>query len=144
MNITIAPTHVLSGEVKAPPSKALTHRALFGGLLSNGSTIIHNPLYCDDTEATAAAVASLGAKFERGQESWRVLSTGRPIAPQRTIECGESGVTLRFTIPIASLAGKEVWLKGSETLMRRPIQALIESMRQLGIEISLEGNASSS
>ena len=139
MNITIAPTQALSGQVRAPPSKALTHRSLFGGLLSNGSTIIHNPLSCDDTKATATAVASLGAKLEMGQESWVVESTGRLTAPEGMIECGESGVTLRFTIPISSLVGKDVWLKGSEALMRRPIQPLIESMKQLGTEISFRG-----
>jgi 3-phosphoshikimate 1-carboxyvinyltransferase len=139
LNVTIAPTTALSGEVRAPPSKALTHRALFGGLLSNGSTIIHNPLSCDDTKATAAAVAALGAKLERGQESWRVWSTGRLTAPQGMIECGESGVTLRFTIPISSLVGKDIWLKGSETLMGRPIEPLIESMKQLGADIRFRG-----
>ena len=139
MNITISPTRTLSGNVKAPPSKALTHRSLFGGLLSNGSTIIHNPLSCDDTEATAAAVASLGAELERGQKSWVVESTGRLAAPNGMIECGESGVTLRFTIPISSLLRKDVWLKGSETLMRRPIQPLIETMKQLGTEIRVSG-----
>jgi 3-phosphoshikimate 1-carboxyvinyltransferase len=55
------------------------------------------------------------------------------------IECGQSGVTLRFTIPISSLVGKDVWLKGSETLMQRPIQPLIESMKQLGTEIGFRG-----
>ena len=139
MNVTIGPTPALSGEVRAPPSKAQTHRALFGGLLSNGTTIIHNPLSCDDTEATAAAVTSLGANLERSLEGWRVRSTGHLSAPQGKIECGESGVTLRFTIPIASLVGTDVWLKGSETLMRRPIQPLIESMKQLSAEISVRG-----
>ena len=139
MNVTIAPTPALSGTVRAPPSKALTHRALFGGLLSNGSTTIHNPLSCDDTNATASAVVSLGAKLERKQEIWVVESTGRVSAPQEMIECGESGVTLRFTIPISSLVGKDVSLRGTETLMRRPIQPLIECMKQLGAEISFRG-----
>ena len=139
MNVTIVPTAAISGEVRAPPSKALTHRALFGGLLSNGTTVIRGPLSCDDTEATAAAVAALGAKLERSQESWRVWSTGRLAAPQGMIDCRESGVTLRFTIPISSLVGKDVWLKGSETLMGRPIEPLVESMKQLGAEISFRG-----
>ena len=98
-----------------------------------------HPLSCDDTKATAAAVAALGAKLERGQESWRVWSTGRLTAPQGMIECGESGVTLRFTIPISSLVGKDIWLKGSETLMGRPIEPLIESMKQLGADIRFRG-----
>ena len=139
MNVTINPTSALSGAVRAPPSKALTHRALFGGLLSNGSTTIYNPLACDDTNTTANAVASLGAKLERKQEVWVIDGTGHVSAPQEMIECGESGVTLRFTIPISSLVGKDVWLRGSETLMRRPIQPLIDCMKQLGTEIAYRG-----
>jgi len=139
LNVTINPTAALSGAVRAPPSKALTHRALFGGLLSNGSTTIHNPLSCDDTNATASAVVSLGANLDRKQEIWVVESTGRVSAPQEMIDCGESGVTLRFTIPISSLVGKDVSLRGTETLMRRPIQPLIECMKQLGTEITSKG-----
>ena len=139
MNVTINPTSALSGAVRAPPSKAMTHRALFGGLLSNGSTTIHNPLSCDDTNATASAVSSLGAKLKWKQGICVVEGTGRVSAPQEVIDCGESGVTLRFTIPVSSLVGKDVWLRGSETLMRRPIQPLIECMKRLGTEISFRG-----
>ncbi|MGA2791068.1 MAG: 3-phosphoshikimate 1-carboxyvinyltransferase, partial [Candidatus Bathyarchaeia archaeon] len=58
MNVTITPKSVLIGEISAPPSKAHTHRALFAGLLSRGVTKVINPLSCDDTEATAAAISS--------------------------------------------------------------------------------------
>jgi len=60
----------------------------------------------------------------------------RPEAPIRAIECGESGVTLRFTIPIASLTGLEVQLNCKETLTRRPLQPLVEAMMELGVEVS--------
>ncbi len=139
MNVTIKPTPSLSGAIRAPPSKALTHRALFGGLLSTGLTTIHNPLSCDDTNATAGAIVSLGAKLERRQEVWIVEGGGRVNAPQQTIECGESGVTLRFTIPVSLLAGNDLYLRGSKTLMRRPLQPLIECVKQLGAKITSRG-----
>ncbi len=140
MNVLINPTQSVSGKVKAPPSKAQTHRALFAGLLSRGTTTIHNPLSCDDTKASANVVSSLGGKLRLGDEGWNVESDGVPHPPSGRIDCGESGVTLRFTIPIASLAEAEVRLSGSPGLMRRPLQPLIEAMKQIGVMIYAEGN----
>jgi 3-phosphoshikimate 1-carboxyvinyltransferase len=136
LNVTITPKRTLLGEITAPPSKAHTHRALFAGLLSQGVTEIENPLSCDDTEATAAAISSLGARLERGVKTWSVRSKGYPTTPAKEIHCGESGVTLRFTIPIASLTGAEITLTGRENLMRRPIQPLAEAMDQLGVKVA--------
>ena len=62
-----------------------------------------------------------------------------PHPPSGRIECGESGVTLRFTIPIVSLVGVDVNLSGSPGLMRRPLQPLIEAMKQLGVGIHHAG-----
>jgi len=140
LNVSITPTRTISGEVKAPPSKARTHRALFAGLLSSGRTVVHNPLSCNDTKATANAVSSLGARLEFGMERWSVEGNGVPCPPRDGIECGQSGVTLRFTIPIASLVGSEVRLKGSEGLMHRPLGPLIEAMGQLGVEVGVVGD----
>jgi len=136
LNLTIAPTRVLSGEVTAPPSKAYTHRALFAGLLSNGVTRIENPLSCDDTESTLAAISGLGANLERRANGWTVRSNGHPTTAKREIHCGESVVTLRFTIPIASLTGEEIIFTGRENLIRRPIEPLVEAMGQLGVKVA--------
>ena len=139
MKVVVTPTHSLSGKVAAPPSKAQTHRALFAGLLSKGTTTIHNPLLSDDTKATARAVSSLGATLHFNQKTWRVDSDGKLHAPSGRIDCGESGVTLRFTIPIAALLREDVRFGGTPGLMRRPLQPLIEAMKQLGITILVDG-----
>jgi len=136
LNVTIIPRRVLSGEVIAPPSKAYTHRALFAGLLSHGITEIENPLSSDDTETTAAAISALGASLERRTNVWTIRSNGHPTTVKKEIHCGESGVTLRFTIPIASLTGEEIMFKGSEGLIRRPIEPLAEAMVQLGVNVA--------
>ncbi len=137
MNVTITPGHLLHGEITAPPSKAHTHRALFAGLLSEGVTEIENPLSCDDTQATAKAVSALGARVEQDLGSWRLQGNGRPAAPECEIQCGESGVTLRFTVPIAALTGSRVTFRGREGLMRRPLEPLAEAMNQLGVRVAV-------
>jgi len=139
LNVLIEPTKSVSGKVRAPPSKAHTHRALFAGLLSRGTTVIHNPLSCDDTKASLNAVSSLGAKLHFEKETWKIESDGILHKPSEKIKCGESGVTLRFTIPIVSLVGADVNLTGSIVLMQRPLQPLIEAMKQLGVSINVTG-----
>jgi 3-phosphoshikimate 1-carboxyvinyltransferase len=139
LNVTVTPKSVLIGEVWAPPSKAHTHRALFAGLLSPGVTKITNPLSCDDTEATTTAISSLGAKLERGSNAWVIQSNGRPKALRKEIQCGESGVTLRFSIPIASLTGEKIRFTGLEGLMERPIEPLAGAMKQLGVDVEASG-----
>jgi 3-phosphoshikimate 1-carboxyvinyltransferase len=138
LKVTVHPSGRLKGAITAPPSKAQTHRALVAGFLSKGVTKITNPLVCDDTNATAAAIMALGAAVAREGASWAVESDGRPSAPKNDIQCGESGVTLRFMIPIVSLTGSTATLRASRSLMRRPNEPLVQAMYQLGISVSTD------
>src|SRR5208337_4069586 len=124
MRVTISPRDQLAGVISSPSSKAQTHRALFAGLLTNGTTTVRNPLASDDTEATTRAIVAAGAKVVKDSDTWTITSIGRPIAPEDVIDCGESGVTMRFTIPILSLTGSRATLRGQESLLRRPIEPL--------------------
>lgn len=139
MNVTVVPCRSLSGETTAPPSKASTHRALIAGLLSNGITELANPLSCDDTNATANAVSALGAQLNIETDRWTIHSTGKLSAPLYPIDCGESGVTLRFTIPLVSLTGEKVALRASESLMHRPLEPLEEALEQLHVKVLVRG-----
>jgi 3-phosphoshikimate 1-carboxyvinyltransferase len=140
LNVTISPCRTISGEITAPPSKALTHRALIAGLLSNGITELVNPLHCDDTHATSNAVRALGAKVDFETGKWNVLSRGVISAPQNPVDCGQSGVTLRFLLPIASVTGERVMLRANETLIRRPLKALQDALKQLGVDVVVDGH----
>jgi len=141
LNVTLTPCRTIAGEIVAPPSKAQTHRALFAALLSTGKTTIENPLLCDDTRATVDSVIALGATLESSKDRWIVTGNGQPRHPPRPIEVGESGVTLRFTIPIASLTGGDVQLNCKDSLLRRPIQPLVDSMRELGVDLATTEHA---
>ena len=74
-----------------------------------------------------------------GSESWDVANDGTLHSPLGNMDCGESGVTLRFAIPIVSLTGASVNFSGSARLMERPLQPLIDAMKQLGASIKVEG-----
>ncbi|MEM1563493.1 MAG: 3-phosphoshikimate 1-carboxyvinyltransferase [Candidatus Bathyarchaeia archaeon] len=132
--VIIRPTEKLSGEVKAPPSKSYTHRMLIAALLSDGETIIEKPLVSDDTLATLEAVRAFGANVRQNDDFWEV--NGQPLlkAPTKPVNCRESGATLRFMIPIAALALGNTKFVAGRSLSRRPIEPLLQSLKQLGVE----------
>jgi len=138
VDVVIGKSERLEGEVWAPPSKAYTHRMLIAALLSNGTLRISNPLVSDDTEATLWAVKAFGAKAELREKCWTISGVDSLRTPKNPIECGESGATLRFMIPVAALApGSSIFTFGS-SLERRPIAPLLQSLKQLGTESSLQ------
>ena len=132
------PTRVVAGQVTAPSSKAQTHRALFTALLAKGSTRIIHPLQCDDTEATERAIVALGARVS-GSAIRTVSSDATLKPPPGIIDCGESGVTMRFVIPLLSLVGTETVLKVEESLIRRPIEPLADALNQLNVSLRING-----
>ena len=124
----------LKGEVSAPPSKSYTHRTLIAALLSNGVSQISNPLFAEDTQATLRAITAFGAKADLQDGLWRIQGAGSIETPLAPIDCGESGSTLRFILPVSALAsGSSVFSLG-RSLARRPLMPLLQSLRQLGVE----------
>jgi len=133
-NVIVKPLKALKGIVEAPPSKSYTHRILVAALLSNGKTVIDKPLVSDDTLATLEAIKALGAHVEQKDSFWEV--DGQPLlkTPEKPINCRESGTTLRFMIPVASLAqGKTTFVMGP-SLSKRPITPLLQSLGDLGVK----------
>jgi 3-phosphoshikimate 1-carboxyvinyltransferase len=138
VDVVIKKSERLTGEVSAPSSKAYTHRMLIAALLSDGTSQILKPLTSDDTEATLRAIEAFGAKVERKEKCWRVKGVEQLKAPRNPINCGESGTTLRFMIPVAALAsGSSIFILGS-SLERRPIAPLLQSLQQLGARIDFQ------
>jgi len=111
---------------------------LIAALLSNGTSEILSPLMSDDTEATLRAVEAFGAEVELEEKCWRVKGAEQLKAPRNPINCGESGTTLRFMIPVAALAsGSSTFILGP-SLERRPIAPLLQSLQQLGAKFDLQ------
>src|SRR5438445_8317830 len=132
MRARIKGPQALHGKVKAPGSKAYTHRALLASLLSEGKSVIDGVLQCDDTQRTVEGMRRLGAKVV--VKKTRTISYGirRPITTNRPFDCGESGATLRFLTAIASTSLRTVRLTCSPRLANTPLDPLVKAINVLG------------
>ncbi len=117
--IKMLPTN-LRGDLNVPPSKSLSHRALICASLAEGKSVISNIIYSEDITATMKALEQLGAKFEIDKDKVTVYGVKRIKYDNKPVDCNESGSTLRFLIPIFSLAKKEVKFTGKQSLIDRP------------------------
>ena len=127
MLVTISPPAHIGGTVSAPPSKSMAHRAVLCSALAKGTSHIENLEFSKDISATLAAAGQLCARVESGPTDALVEGLGhfRPVAGP--VDCCESGSTLRFLIPLASLTGQSITFVGRGRLMERP-QSVYESL----------------
>ncbi|MCW3994566.1 MAG: 3-phosphoshikimate 1-carboxyvinyltransferase [Candidatus Bathyarchaeota archaeon] len=124
----------LSGVVCAPPSKSYTQRMVIAASLAEGTSKISNPLQAEDTKATIRAVTALGAKVKKASGCWIIQGTTSLKGAKKPIDCGESGATLRFMVPVAALAEGSSILTFRGSIERRPIEPLLGSLKDLGAE----------
>lgn len=129
----------LNGTVHIPPSKSISHRAIIAGSLSQGESTIRNVMLSEDIKATCSALISLGVhmeirKDEGSRNHIKIYGKGTPEPVETTIDCIESGSTLRFMIPVAALTGSEVTFQGRGKLMERPLNIYYEIFKRQGIE----------
>ena len=139
LDIALFPS-VLNGEVKSPPSKSLSHRALICAGLSKGTSIIKNIIYSDDINATINALELLGAKFEKSNDEVTVHGLKRVKSPSKEVNCNESGSTLRFLIPLFSLSNKEVVFTGAASLISRPQSIYDKIFKEDGNTFKINNN----
>lgn len=130
-NVKIEPSF-LKGTVSAPPSKSVAHRLLICAALSSGTSEISGLSLSKDIIATIDALKSLGAEIT--VEGNTALVKGiNSITKSATIDCNESGSTLRFLIPIATALGVSTTFLGRGKLPERPITPYLEELTKKGI-----------
>jgi len=127
MIVQIQPPARIGGTVSAPPSKSMAHRAVLCSALAKGTSHIENLEFSKDILATLAAAGQLCARVESGPADVLVEGLGhfRPVFGP--VDCCESGSTLRFLIPLASLTGQSITFVGRGRLMERP-QSVYETL----------------
>lgn len=130
MNKTLTPC-AIGGRIEAIPSKSHGHRLLICAALADRPSEIYCPQSSADLDATAGCLRALGAEIDYVNQTFFVT----PIAEPRfgLLDCGESGSTLRFLIPVVAAlgCGGEFLLRGR--LAQRPLSPLQELLEEKGI-----------
>ena len=139
--VSITPT-VLNGKVNIPPSKSFAHRAVIAGFLSGESCRISNLSLSQDIKATLGCAKTLGGKFNFDKKSASVTfkDVFKTIKRTPTLDCGESGSTLRFFIPIALAMYPKANFTGHGRLMERPLTPYFDIFEEKGIKYILKNN----
>lgn len=129
----------VQGTVSAPPSKSYTNRALLLAALADGVSAVRSPLRSDDAEAMTEALRALGVRIDDEGDALVVHGTGGFSPPAGPVDCRDSGTTIRFLTAAVALCDFPVTLTGSLQLQRRPLGPLLDALRALGAEVTVDG-----
>ncbi len=151
MNVTIIPGK-LSGCVTPPTSKSQGHRLLLAAALAQGESVIAGLSPSKDIEATLSCIRALGAQVRQEEDGLHVAGCGGTVDREKPpfFDCGESGSTLRFLIPISLAVAGGGSFTGHGRLMERPLQPYFDLFKekdiyyaQMGDKAGLEGELTS-
>ncbi|NQT70830.1 MAG: 3-phosphoshikimate 1-carboxyvinyltransferase, partial [Desulfobacteraceae bacterium] len=132
--IEIKPQKIDDTVVSVPGSKSYTHRILIASALSDGVCTIHNGLKSEDTTLTLEALRQMGVAIEIDGNKFIVHGTkGMLKLCTEPVYLGNSGTSMRLLTAVAAL-GKGIYtLAGTKRMGERPIQDLIDGLKQIGV-----------
>jgi 3-phosphoshikimate 1-carboxyvinyltransferase len=138
MNMRFEPASGLSGHVRAPADKSISHRAALLGAMASEPVRIERYLHAADTDSTLQAVQALGALVETRGDEVVVRGTGLREArePDGPIDVGNAGTLLRL-LPgwLASQDGRSFTLDGDESIRSRPVDRIAAPLAQMGAQL---------
>lgn len=138
-SLSARPSAALSGRVRAPGDKSISHRALILAALAQGESRIEGLLESDDVLATRAAVVALGAQTQNlAPGIWRVKGRGGLQQPEAIIDCGNSGTAARLLMGAVAGWPIEVAFDGDASLRGRPMGRVAEPLIQMGARVTGE------
>ena len=141
MTVTISPGPA-QGTVRAIPSKSAAHRLFIAAALADRPSRIVCRGTSQDIQATLRCLEALGAGIEGGGDTVAVtpIDRSRPLGT-RILDCGESGSTLRFLVPVAGALGGSAVFRLSGRLADRPMAPLAGELAKHGCRLDLDKTA---
>ena len=131
---------IQGGTIKAIASKSDAHRLLICAALADSDTYIACPTRSEDINATANCLEALGAVVRYELDGFYVTPiSGSKAGEDRLLDCGESGSTLRFLLPVCGALGARVSLEMGGRLPTRPLSPLYDEMIANGCKLSEHG-----
>ncbi|QWC55836.1 3-phosphoshikimate 1-carboxyvinyltransferase [Erythrobacter sp. 3-20A1M] len=132
-----APSNPLTGRIRVPGDKSISHRSLMFGALAIGETRVTGLLEGEDVLATAAALRAMGAQVERGEDgTWSIrgVGVGGLLQPRTAIEMGNSGTSTRLLMGLIASHGITATFTGDASLSKRPMNRVIEPLSRMGAQ----------
>jgi 3-phosphoshikimate 1-carboxyvinyltransferase len=129
----------LSGTVRVPGDKSISHRALMLSALAVGESRIEGLLEGEDVLATAAAMRAMGADITRGEDDvWHVhgVGVGGLLQPESAIDMGNSGTSTRLLMGLVASHPITATFIGDASLSRRPMGRVIDPLTTMGADIT--------
>lgn len=136
--IAASPAGPLSGRVRVPGDKSISHRALIVGCLSIGETRVENLLEGEDVLRTADAVRALGGTVVReGEGRWRVVGVGIGGLgqPAGVLDFGNAGTGSRLMMGVVGSHPVTATFDGDASLRKRPMRRILDPLARMGTSV---------
>lgn len=136
MKVTIHPKNI-SGSIYAPASKSSMQRACAAALIRKGKSIINNYGISNDDTAALSIIQSLGATVTEIDGNKLEIDSSQTLEQlnNKTLNCGESGLSIRMFTAIAALSSQLINIEGTGSLVTRPMDFFDELFPKLGVSI---------
>jgi 3-phosphoshikimate 1-carboxyvinyltransferase len=127
----------LSGRVRVPGDKSISHRSFMFGGLASGETRITGLLEGEDVMRTGEAMKAMGAAIRREGEEWVIRGAGNgallePVAP---LDFGNAGTGARLTMGLVGAYDMETTFIGDASLSKRPMGRVLDPLRRMGVQV---------
>src|SRR4051812_8427243 len=129
----------VSGEVRVPGDKSISHRALICASLATGTSRIRGILRSADVESTAGVLRALGVDIPELSDEFEIFGVGSGglKSPDGTLDCGNSGTTARLVAGVVAGAGLTGTFVGDASLSRRPMRRVERPLAAMGARVDL-------
>ncbi|WP_157016237.1 3-phosphoshikimate 1-carboxyvinyltransferase [Mesorhizobium xinjiangense] len=127
----------LSGQVRVPGDKSISHRAVMFGGLASGETRITGLLEGEDVMRTGQAMKAMGARIDKRGDEWVIQGTGNGclLEPEAPLDFGNAGTGSRLTMGLVGTYDMETTFIGDASLSRRPMGRVLDPLRRMGVQV---------
>ena len=132
----------LKGTIRVPGDKSISHRSIIFGSLAKGETKVYDILRGEDVLSTIQVFRDLGVSIQDDGDVIRIQGVGFQglQAPTSPLDMGNSGTSIRLISGVLAGLDFAVTMVGDDSLSKRPMDRVAIPLRQMGVEISGQGD----
>ncbi|MGH6763619.1 MAG: 3-phosphoshikimate 1-carboxyvinyltransferase [Phyllobacterium sp.] len=127
----------LSGTIRIPGDKSISHRSFMFGGLASGETRITGLLEGEDVINTGKAMQAMGAHIRKDGDEWIIRGTGNGalLQAEAPLDFGNAGTGARLTMGLVGTYDMETTFIGDASLSKRPMARVLNPLREMGVQV---------